>query len=415
MKCLKRGFDVKEAYKIVDNIIENKDYKIYLNEFVTEHLIRKINRINKKPDYDDFVKQTNEDIKSITNIKHLSFPKQVSLYLTSACQLNCIFCFYDNKRHIFKKSVSADNWIKLINDLKKYGVMYISLLGGEPTLYKDINKILKCLDDLKIKSTITTNGYMMKQSTFNIICNSKYITPTISLQSINDYTNKYLMGINSFYADNIVKRFIDNGKVPRINTVITNQTIGELCDMVDYCVKNKITEFYTDVYVENSGNENLKSHTYAEYKDIKSQIEKYIKKKGYEDKINYQLQGCLLYSAYNSDEEYANLSSYETIKYGCEGGHTKIEIMPNGDVYPCVMFSHSQFDYDNAFKKNIKDIWYNSKYLNKLRNNKCEYSSCLNCKYYKFCNGGCPAIILNSKKSIIKEADDRCQILISKK
>lgn len=415
LKCIENGFNTNDTYQIINSIIGNDNYTIYLDDFLEEKIIKKtLSRkveINKK----DFIDELTQKIEKVNNIKHLSFPKQVSLYLTSSCQLNCKFCFYNDKRKLYDELKSSDYWIKLIKKIKKLGVVYVSLLGGEPTIYKDIDNILKCLNDLKIKSTITTNGYAIKKSTFDIICNSKYITPTISIQSMNALTNKYLMGIDFSYADKIIKRFIKNGKIPRINTVITNQTMDELYNMVDYCVENGINEFYTDVYVKNDSSIGINSHTFLEYRKIKESIENYIKENNYANKINYQLQGCLLYSAYEDIEDNNEMSEYEKIKYGCEGGHTKVEIMPNGDLYPCVMFSNEQFNYDNVFEGDVEDIWYNSKYLNMLRNNKCKNDSCLHCKFYTFCNGGCPAFILKNKKSIIKEADDRCQIQISKK
>lgn len=85
--------------------------------------------------------------------------------------------------------------------------------------------------------------------------------------------------------------------------------------------------------------------------------------------------------------------------------------MPNGDVYPCVIFKNTQFDYDNVFKKDIVNIWNESKYLNKLRSRKCNYSICKSCNYYSFCNGGCPALLMRENKDIDKFADMRCQII----
>ena len=409
--CIKNGYDVKKSYEMVNKILKDNTDFIFFEDFISEKILIKCKNRKQIKNDEDFINQILLSISEVKNIKHLSFPIQASLYLSSSCQLNCKFCFYDSKRKIYKNIRKCDDWIALIKKLKEYGIVYLSILGGEPTMYKDIDTILKFIDISKIKTTITTNGYYIKDSTFDIICNSKYITPTVSLQSLNNDTNKYLMGIDSINAVNTLKRFLREGKIPRINTVITNQSEKEICDIVDFCVNNGISDFYVDVYVENNTNAKLLKHTFREYRLLKEKVDNYIIKNGYTNKIFFQLQGCLLYSAYSDNIDSELETDYEKIKYGCEGGNTKIEIMPNGDVYPCVMFDAEQFKYDNVFDRDIKDIWYNSSYINFLRNYRCKNKTCMECKFYSFCNGGCPAIVLKNNGDITSDADFRCQII----
>lgn len=410
LKSIEQGFSKDESFEIVNELIK-EDYEINFDEFIEENILRETTEGNNEKNKNKYIKKLKDEIDNVKQINHLSFPIQVSLYLNSTCQLNCKFCFYNEKRKTFKEINTKEKWVELIKKLKEYGLVYLSILGGEPTLYSDIDEILRVVDDLKIKTTITTNGYRVKETTLDLISNSKYITPTISLQSVSDPTNKSLMGIESSYAMTTIEKFLSKGKKPRINTVITNQTEKEICDIVDYCIEKKIPDFYVDVYVDNHSNNNLRQRTFKEYREIKENVERYIISKNYQDKIFFQLQGCVFYSAYPESNEIYIETAYEKIKYGCEAGNTKIEIMPNGDVYPCVMFGTEQYKYDNCFQKDIKDIWYNSDYINELRNYRCQHKKCQNCKFYEFCNGGCPALILRENKSIISDADNRCQIL----
>ena len=127
---------------------------------------------------------------------YLSSPIEVSIYPSSFCQLNCKFCYFSTKRNNYKNFISINKWLKLIDELKNNSVIYLSILGGEPTLYPHIDEILQYVDKIKFKTTITTNGLDIKKSTFDIICKSKYITPTISIQSLDEYNLKY-MGVSS--------------------------------------------------------------------------------------------------------------------------------------------------------------------------------------------------------------------------
>ena len=411
LNCIKNGYDSNKSYGMVRKILKNDINTICFQDFISEKILIKCKKRKEIKSDEYFINETLLAINKVKNIKHLSFPIQASLYLNSSCQLNCKFCFYSSKRNVYKTTRKCGDWLLLIKELKEYGIIYLYILGGEPTLYKDIDVILKFVDKLGIKTTITTNGYNIKDSTFDIICNSKYITPTVSLQSLNRETNEFLMGISSTNAVNTLKRFLANKKTPRINTVITNQSEKEICDIVDFCVNNNISDFYIDVYVENNINIGLQNHTFSEYKLLKEKIDSYIIEKGYSQNIFFQLQGCLLYSAYYDSINPELKTDYERIKYGCEGGNTKIEIMPNGDALPCVMFDVDNFEYDNVFDKNIKDIWYNSNCINLLRNYKNKNKKCMKCKFYLFCNGGCPALILKNNGNINIDADARCQII----
>ncbi len=413
LKCIQKGYSSNDSIDFTSKYF-NKSFNPCLDEFVRENILIPTNKKNKKLDYYRVKKDVFKSINKVLNRNFLSFPLQASLYLNSSCQLNCKFCFFKEKRKIYSKSRNYKSWINLIKKMKDYGIIYISILGGEPTLYENIDKVLEFLEKNHIKTTITTNAINIKDSTMNIICNSNYITPTVSLESLNKDLNKFLMGIVPNRALKTINTFLSKNKVPRINTVYTNQSDEEIFKLIDFCIKNGIKDFYLDLYVDTNNSE-LKKHSILEMRKVREKIFKYIYSKNYQNKINFQVQGCLLYSAYEDDKSIFVETDFEKIKYGCEAGNTKIEVMPDGSVLPCVLFKNDEFNYRNAFNEDIKEIWDSADYLNELRSNKCEDKKCLKCRFYDFCNGGCPALKLRNNISIIKNGDERCQILIGEK
>ena len=75
---------------------------------------------------------------------------------------------------------------------KEKGVLSVSILGGEPSLYYDIDRLLLKCEELELNTVITTNGLMWREQTKEIVCSSKYITPVVSMQSL-DNLNLLLM------------------------------------------------------------------------------------------------------------------------------------------------------------------------------------------------------------------------------
>lgn len=85
--------------------------------------------------------------------------KIVSTIFTPGCNFNCPFCFNIDLVHNFKKMkvISED---KILNFLKKNSdfIDGISIIGGEPTLQKDLPEFCRKIKSLNLKVKIFTNG-----------------------------------------------------------------------------------------------------------------------------------------------------------------------------------------------------------------------------------------------------------------
>lgn len=411
LSCLKENFSVESAIEIVNksltvNYIPDFDQMVEIGVLSKTDVMKNFTVAS----ISDMVNYYTKKVDKIKKLNYLSAPIEVSIYPSASCQLNCSFCYFKSKRGAYKKSNSAEKWKAIIDEIKMNNVLYLSILGGEPTLYSGIDDILKHVNKIKLKTTITTNGVYIKDSTFKIICDSNYITPAISLQAINE-KNFDLMGVNYQKIVKTVDKFLEYGKEPRINTVVSTQTIDDIYQMVDFCVSRNIKEYYLNIYMPVNG-ENRYCHKFNYYKQMDDLVRKYIESHNYQDKINVAMQGCLFYSAYYNELDNPVNSDYERLIYGCEAGNTKMEIMPNGDVLPCTAFNLNDFEYENVFEQSFDNIWHNAYYLQELRNYKVKDVKCKKCKFYDFCNGGCPAYNLYKNKNIIDKGDDRCLVEI---
>ena len=92
------------------------------------------------------------------------------LALTYNCNNKCKWCYASSnldefKRREFKVS-EEENLLRLLEDL---GINDVKLVGGEPTLYKNIIHFLKKLTIRKINTTLVTNGRRLSDRTFQKI------------------------------------------------------------------------------------------------------------------------------------------------------------------------------------------------------------------------------------------------------
>ena len=81
----------------------------------------------------------------------------VDLYITNVCNFGCEYC--DAKyEYNSSKPITFENAKYLIDCISKANDVNFSILGGEPTLHKDLNKILEYSYDKVKELELYTNG-----------------------------------------------------------------------------------------------------------------------------------------------------------------------------------------------------------------------------------------------------------------
>lgn len=79
----------------------------------------------------------------------------LQLFITNRCDLSCKDCFY--KSRLGPGDMSFDDYREYIEN-HLGAIQKIILLGGEPTLHKDLPRMIEHNNSLGIKTTIYTNG-----------------------------------------------------------------------------------------------------------------------------------------------------------------------------------------------------------------------------------------------------------------
>ncbi len=344
---------------------------------------------------------------------YLSFPLEVTLYPSMVCNLNCKFCFLGSKTD--KKVYGADKWAKIVQESKERGALSISILGGEPSLYFDIDKLLLECERNEINTVITTNAQVLKNSTKDIIINSKYIVPAVSIQSL-DNLNTLLMGCTSDKQQKFVEECVARGKEVRINSVYTFQTERQIEEIYDYCVEQGVFRYSVANYANTKNNpEMLAAHSLRELDQLDKHMREYIREKYPKNtKLpQFSAEGCMLYSCYaDSIIEKIELSPFEKQYYSCRGKYTNMEIYSDGSVYPCFRFETVTKSTSNVFEdsNSLDYIWQNDFNYNEIRKQKTENPDCLKCSFVSICEGGCyPSRLKKDKYNLTLIKDPNCQ------
>lgn len=127
----------------------------------------------------------------------LSYPVSVELSLTNRCNLKCVWCVDWHLRKKDKKELDFNILKKLILDLEKGGTRGITIEGGgEPTLYKYFNDLMKFISKVKIKFGLITNGILTPY--YDYIDKFEWIRVSLDVDSEENY-EKYKKGKKGDY------------------------------------------------------------------------------------------------------------------------------------------------------------------------------------------------------------------------
>lgn len=92
-----------------------------------------------------------------------SSPISINLDLTSACNFSCPFCV-DSKLINSGKSLTLEGVKKTIHTLHSHGLLSVILIGGgEPTLHKDFEEIVRYIKSKRLQIGIVTNGSRLEK------------------------------------------------------------------------------------------------------------------------------------------------------------------------------------------------------------------------------------------------------------
>ncbi len=86
----------------------------------------------------------------------------LQIFITNRCNLRCKGCFSRKAMGDSNADISMEEYMSAVLKFLEKGGKQINILGGEPLLHPALRKILDINRENKIKTTIYTNGYFLK-------------------------------------------------------------------------------------------------------------------------------------------------------------------------------------------------------------------------------------------------------------
>lgn len=277
-------------------------------------------------------------------------PLVVNLLLTNRCNLKCFYC-YPQVFNRNLKDISLDKWIMAIDQFHDMGTEIMVLLGGEPFLYKEIDKIVDRIKQHGMICELITNGYFI-QDKIDIV--KKVDSICLSIDG-DKTTNDRNRGNGSY--DRVVKA-IDIvkplGVKTRIKAVITRRNMESMDYLCRFALQHNTPLTFTlpSIHTEN---EDL-TISPAEVRKVIETAKKH-KKEGCPIAHTVTCLDCVLRWPYDYYEWIAlsNRSHSKSI-LPCIRNDLSCYVDADGMMYPCAIL-WSNFRGKNIFEVGIKEAW----------------------------------------------------------
>lgn len=180
-------------------------------------------------------------------------PKVCNYFITLRCNDTCEFCSvwreYQNIRISERENqnIRESDGSEILRELKREGVKYLNVTGGEPLLREDLPQILKSAKELGFKIELTTNGilYSEKAKLIADLVDRLYFSLDYPIAQEHDRSR----GVECFHlVITSIQKAKELGEKPIINFTLTRDNVRFLPEMVELAERLKVLVYLNPVY-----------------------------------------------------------------------------------------------------------------------------------------------------------------------
>lgn len=309
----------------------------------------------------------------------------MNLITTSICNKNCSFCFASNKDK--KEEIPLEEIKEIISKADERE--NIKLLGGEPTLYSELEGLLDFLLTVPNPATIISNFLIYKEETKELIKKFVEEKENVSfLLNVSELTEKQFEVVN----ENI-KYITKENSISLGFTLDLKRKVKEYKKTIkDFCSssKEKISSIRVSVPFPNFSNGNFEDRTFYlyknyEYTDMIEELVRYGLTLDLFTTIDCGLFPCMIRD--KRQEDYL-MQRVKGLELGCKGG--AFDIFSKKKASLCYPGNKIEVDLEKHKELNsaFEELLLKKKYQYALREKLPQ--ECLDCEHLnKKCHGPC--------------------------
>lgn len=303
--------------------------------------------------------------------------KEISIEIIRKCPNKCVHCSSlscDSSTEM----LTLEKFKEVVEGVKKLGLKTICFSGGEPFLHPEITEMVEYVHNIGLCCYVYSSGIYMdslkeRSAIPERILHSikgKVSKIIFNIEAVDERTYNKVMGTTGCmpFLEESIKSAVDKNIIVEGHFVPMKLNKDCIEDVVKFCERlgvSKISYLRLVLHGRAFNNRTEIELSEQERKSVEERIIQLHKDKSSCVRVGVPILG-------------------ETKGVHCEAANGKLNIKYDGNVYPCEVFKNQRLEVlakykpDNILEKSIEEIYYNSTYLQKVRE-LVENFSCENC------------------------------------
>jgi pyrroloquinoline quinone biosynthesis protein E len=300
--------------------------------------------------------------------------------LTHRCPLQCPYCSNPLELERSNTELTADEWGEAFRQAAAMGVLQLHLSGGEPTVRRDLDKILAHGVGAGLYTNLITAGVLISEDSLSRLAALGLDHVQVSLQDVvpenADRISGYKGGLEK--KRDVARWASALGIGLTINAPIHRQNIDHLPAIIDFAVEvgaQRLEVAHIQYYAWAQRNRAALIPT----------REKFLETVGIVDRAKESLAGILNFDFVIHDY-------YARLPKACMGGWGRsiVVVTPSGRVLPChAAQTLPGLVFDNVRERALADIWRHGAAFEAFRGEAWMKDPCRSCDRRTVDFGGC--------------------------
>jgi pyrroloquinoline quinone biosynthesis protein E len=300
--------------------------------------------------------------------------------LTHRCPLQCPYCSNPTELERASGELSTEDWARVFKEAGELGILQTHLSGGEPTVRKDLEEILKAAVDAGIYTNLITAGVLLSRERLEGLADIGLDHVQLSVQHVDAKLADKIAGFKGGYSKKLeLAKWVKELGLPlTVNSPMHRHNVEYLEEIIDFAVKLG-AERLEVAHIQYYGWAFENRHTLIPTK------EQVYKNADIVDEARERLKGVM-------SIDFVVPDYYAVRPKPCMGGwgSSFMTISPTGKVLPChAAASIKGLEFENVNDRHLRDIWLHSSAFNKYRGTDYLPEPCKSCEFKEVDFGGC--------------------------
>lgn len=300
--------------------------------------------------------------------------------LTHRCPLQCPYCSNPTELERASGELSTEDWARVFKEAGELGILQTHLSGGEPTVRKDLEEILKAAVDAGIYTNLITAGVLLSRERLEGLAEIGLDHVQLSVQHVDAKLADKIAGFKGGYSKKLeLAKWVKELGLPlTVNSPMHRHNVEYLEEIIDFAVKLG-AERLEVAHIQYYGWAFENRHTLIPTK------EQVYKNADIVDAARERLKGVM-------SIDFVVPDYYAVRPKPCMGGwgSSFMTISPTGKVLPChAAASIKGLEFENVNDRHLRDIWLHSSAFNKYRGTDYLPEPCKSCEFKEVDFGGC--------------------------